>query len=150
MTLQAIKEWWITISLDLLLGLSPNLKWSRTPRKRSQPSLSLSLSLSLCFLLLHLSIWFTSSCNKHYLYHTFLRQTHAMHLLPPEFGRIDICQNSALHKAFSPSPHRRWTSLILSADLQIPLQLQSNDATQTLPAWAFHSQSVVTIGNKNL
>lgn len=72
-----------------------------------------------------------------------------MHLVPPEFGRTIISQNSAVHKAFSPSPHRRWTSLILSADLQIPLQVQSKEATQTLPAWAFHSQSVVTIGNKN-
>lgn len=50
-------------------------------------------------------------------------------------------QKTALHRAFSPSPHRLWTSLILSADLQIPLQLQSNEATQMLPACAFHSQS---------
>ena len=56
------------------------------------------------------------------------------------------CQNSALHNAFSPSPHRRWTSFIRSTDLQMPLQLQSNEATHTLPAWAFHSQSVVRVG----
>lgn len=62
---------------------------------------------------------------------------------PPEIGRIFMFygQKVALHKAFSPSPHRRWTSFILSTDLQTPLQVQSNDATQTLPAWAFHSQS---------
>lgn len=73
-----------------------------------------------------------------------------MHLFPPEFGRNCMYQNSAVHKAFSPSPHRRWTSLILSADLQIPLQLQSKEATQMLPAWAFHSQSVVANGNTKL
>lgn len=71
----------------------------------------------------------------------------------PEFGRTELhymlaalnctgfSQKTAFHKAFSPSPHRLWTILILSADLQIPLQLQSNEATHTLPAWAFHSQS---------
>lgn len=51
------------------------------------------------------------------------------------------CQNKELHRPVSPSPHLRWTSLIFSTDLQIPLQLQSKDATQTFPAWAFHSQS---------
>lgn len=58
-----------------------------------------------------------------------------------------VTQKVALHSTFSPSPHRRWTSLILSADLQIPLQLQSNEAMQTFPAWAFHSQSAA---EKNL
>ena len=52
-----------------------------------------------------------------------------------------VSQKVAFHSTFSPSPHRRWTSLILSADLQMPLQLQSNEATQMFPAWAFHSQS---------
>ena len=59
----------------------------------------------------------------------------------------DICfvsQKTALHKAFLPSPQRWWTSFILSEDLQIPLQLQSNEATHTLPASAFHSQSALT------
>jgi hypothetical protein len=55
-----------------------------------------------------------------------------------------ICQNVALQRAFSPSPQRLWTSLMRSADLQIPLQLQSNDATQMFPACAFHSQSANT------
>ena len=50
-------------------------------------------------------------------------------------------QNFAFQIAFSLSPQRWWTSLIRSADLQMPLQLQSNDATHTLPACAFHSQS---------
>lgn len=42
----------------------------------------------------------------------------------------------------SPSPQRWCTSSILSTDLQMPLQLQSNDAEHAFPAWAFHSQSV--------
>lgn len=50
-------------------------------------------------------------------------------------------QNIALQTAPSPSPHLAWTSLILSTDLQIPLQVQSNDAMHTFPACAFHSQS---------
>jgi hypothetical protein len=33
--------------------------------------------------------------------------------------------------------------LILSTDLQIPLQLQSKDAMHTSPACAFHAQSEV-------
>ena len=51
-----------------------------------------------------------------------------------------VCQ-----MAPSPSPQRWWTSSILSTDLHIPLQLQSKDAAQGFPAWAFHSQSI----NKN-
>lgn len=50
-------------------------------------------------------------------------------------------QIRALQTAESPSPHRACTSLILSTDLHMPLQLQSKDATQTLPACPFHSQS---------
>lgn len=50
-------------------------------------------------------------------------------------------QRRAFHTAPSPSPHLRWTSLILSTDLQIPLHVQSKDATHTFPACAFHSQS---------
>lgn len=42
------------------------------------------------------------------------------------------------------SPHLACTCLILSTDLQIPLQLHSNDATHTLPACAFHSHSAAT------
>lgn len=53
-------------------------------------------------------------------------------------------QKDAAKRAFGPSPHLRWTSFIRSADLQIPLQLQSNEATQMLPACAFHSQSAVS------
>lgn len=45
-----------------------------------------------------------------------------------------VSQKVVFHSTFSASPHRRWTSLILSADLQIPLQLQSNEATQMFPA----------------
>lgn len=45
------------------------------------------------------------------------------------------------HIAPWPSPHRWCTSSILSTDLQIPLQLQSNDAAHGFPAWPFHSQS---------
>lgn len=51
-------------------------------------------------------------------------------------------QKSACHSASSPSPHFSWTNLIFSTDLHIPLQLQSKEATHTLPACAFHSQSV--------
>jgi hypothetical protein len=47
--------------------------------------------------------------------------------------------------ASSPSPHRWCTSSILSTDLQMPLQLQSNDAAQGFPAWAFHSQSITAL-----
>lgn len=43
--------------------------------------------------------------------------------------------------ALSPSAQALWTSFILSTDLHIPLQDQSNDATQTFPACIFHSQS---------
>ena len=57
------------------------------------------------------------------------------------FSGKSCVQNFAFQIAFSLSPQRWWTSLIRSADLQMPLQLQSNDATHTLPAWAFHSQS---------
>jgi hypothetical protein len=39
------------------------------------------------------------------------------------------------------TPHRACTSLSLSTDLHMPIQLQSKDATQTLPAYPFHSQS---------
>lgn len=54
---------------------------------------------------------------------------------------VPSVQNFALQMALSFSPHRWWTSFIRSADLQMPLQLQSNDAAHTLPACAFHSQS---------
>lgn len=56
---------------------------------------------------------------------------------------VPSVQNFALQMALSFSPHRWWTSFIRSADLQMPLQLQSNDAAHTLPACAFHSQSAV-------
>lgn len=39
---------------------------------------------------------------------------------------------------------RTGTSSILSAELQMRLQLQQNEATQALPAWAFNSQSEFT------
>lgn len=50
-------------------------------------------------------------------------------------------QKLACQIAPSPSPQRWCTSSILSTDLHMPLQLQSNDAAQVLPASAFHSQS---------
>lgn len=43
--------------------------------------------------------------------------------------------------SLSPSPQRWWTSSIRSTDLHTPLQLQSKEAAQGLPACAFHSQS---------
>lgn len=52
------------------------------------------------------------------------------------------CQKEALQIASCPSPHRECTYLILSTGLQTPLHLQSNDAMQTFPACAFHSQSL--------
>jgi len=57
--------------------------------------------------------------------------------------------------ASSSSPQRWWTSSILSADLQMPLQLQSKDAPQGFPACVFHSQSEngshnLAINNMNL
>jgi hypothetical protein len=51
------------------------------------------------------------------------------------------CQNEALHIASSPSLHLECTYFSLSTGLQTPLHFQSNDATQTLPACAFHLQS---------
>ena len=41
------------------------------------------------------------------------------------------------------SQHRWCISSILSTDLQIPLQLQSNEAAQGLAAWPIHSQSAL-------
>jgi hypothetical protein len=41
----------------------------------------------------------------------------------------------------SPSPQALWMALILSTDLQMPLQDQSKDAAHTFPACFFHSQS---------
>jgi len=78
-----------------------------------------------------LYIWLSSSRSITYTLCT-------MHSLACDlFGH----QKTALQRVFSPSPQRRWTSDILSADLQMPLQLQSKEATQRLPACAFHSQS---------
>lgn len=54
----------------------------------------------------------------------------------------EMFQKLVCQIASSPSPHRWCTSSILSTDLHMPLQLQSNDAAQGFPAWAFHSQSV--------
>lgn len=51
------------------------------------------------------------------------------------------CQNEALQIASSPSLHLECTYFSLSTGLQTPLHFQSNDATQTFPACAFHSQS---------
>lgn len=55
-----------------------------------------------------------------------------------------LVQKDAAKRAFEPSPHLRWTFFIRSADIQIPLQLQSNETTQMLPACSFHSQSAVS------
>lgn len=41
------------------------------------------------------------------------------------------------------SQHHWCISSILSTDLQIPLQLQSNEAAQGLAAWPIHSQSAL-------
>jgi hypothetical protein len=51
------------------------------------------------------------------------------------------CQNCACPSAARPSQHRWFTSFILSTGLQMPVQFQSKEAAQGLPAWAFHSQS---------
>lgn len=59
----------------------------------------------------------------------------------PMVEMLIIFQKLLLHKTLLSSPHRWWTSMILSTDLQIPLHFQSKEATQMLPAWAFHSQS---------
>ena len=55
-----------------------------------------------------------------------------------------LVQKDTAKRAFEPSPHLRWTSFIRSAGIQILLQLQSNEATQMLPACSFHSQSAVS------
>lgn len=67
--------------------------------------------------------------------------SHWMHVCLWNMHPLLLIQTRTPQIAASSSPHFSWTLLILSTDLQIPLQLQSNDATQTLPAWAFHSQS---------
>lgn len=67
--------------------------------------------------------------------------SHWMHDCLWNMHPLLLIQTRTPQIAASSSPHFSWTLLILSTDLQIPLQLQSNDATQTLPAWAFHSQS---------
>lgn len=92
------------------------------------------LSLSLSVLTdITLSLYLAPKKDKR-LEHLVFSILNAQKILP-EFGRTKaLSQKEALHKAFSPSPQRRWTSLILSADLQIPLQVQSNEATQMLPA----------------
>lgn len=133
---RAFKEW-LNYTLSFLrtaFSLSPNLNLGRKPSKTESTS----------FRGTYLS-HFTSTLHT-VLYIKIAKQTWAICLLPSWVRKISyyhlFIQKAALHKAFSPSPHRRWTSFILSADLQIPLQLQSNEATQTLPAWAFHSQSV--------
>lgn len=104
------------------------------------PSLSLprnpSLDLSVCITCISVL-----SSNK---MRNFFDIKHWHHLLP-EFGRNACAQIAAFHKVFSPSPHRLWTSFNLSTDLHIPLQVQSNEATQMLPAWAFHSQSAAKV-----
>lgn len=56
--------------------------------------------------------------------------------------RVSKFQKLVCQIAPSPSPQRWCTSSIISTDLQMPLQLQSNDAAQAFPAWAFHSQSI--------
>ena len=107
------------------LGFSPHLKWSRNPQRGTNPA-------SFCS---HFTLVYVT--NK-YLYERLQNKLTAAStiFLPRVFGREEKVplQNSALHKAFSPSPQRRWTSFILSTDLQIPLQLQSKEATHTLPA----------------
>ena len=59
--------------------------------------------------------------------------------------QLPVSQKLALHIAFSSSPQRWWTSMILSTDLQIPLHFLSNEAAQMLPARIFHSQSAGTV-----
>lgn len=71
---------------------------------------------------------------------SFWLQVNSQFLVPTRQNYSSF-QNKALQTAPSPSPHFECTYLIFSTDLQIPLQLQSNDATHMLPACAFHSQS---------
>lgn len=59
-------------------------------------------------------------------------------------------QKRAFQRASSPSPHFSCTYFSFSTDLQIPLQLQSNEATHTLPASAFQSQSAREYHNSEL
>lgn len=67
-----------------------------------------------------------------------------LYVLPEFGGTLPVSQKLALHIAFSSSPQRWWTSMILSTDLQIPLHFRSNDAAQMWPARIFHSQSAGT------
>ena len=68
--------------------------------------------------------------------------THFYILQPTNKEERASFQKLVCQIAPSPSPQRWCTSSILSTDLQMPLQLQSNDAAHAFPACAFHSQSI--------